>query len=100
MSSFQETGKVVFRKEFWSGDSRDGKFVNGEGYHYFKMTEDGLIIEALELYDADNGEEVVSDVPEMKKVHWIKDLGFKDFDTLDALEEDEFKRVKEILVKS
>ena len=96
----QPEGNIIFKKEFWSGDSRDGKFQNGEGFHYFKMTEDGLILEALEVYDSEEGVEVVSNVPEMSKVHWIKDLGFHDFDTLDGLEKSEFERVKEILVKS
>lgn len=95
-----ESGKFIYRREFWSGDSRDGKNQNGEGYHYFKMTEDGLIVEAIEIYDAEDGEEVVSNVPEMNKVHWIKDLGFKDFDTLDDLEKNEFERAREILTKS
>ena len=98
--NIEENQKLMFKKEFWSGDSRDGKCVNGEGYHYFKMTEDGLILEAMELYDSDDGEEVVSNVPEMNKVHWIKDLGFHDMDTLDALDESEFRRAKEILTKS
>jgi hypothetical protein len=92
----ENTESFIFKKEFWSGDSRDGKFLNGEGYHYFKMSDDGRILEAFEVYEADSGEEKVSVVPEMINVHWINDLGFHDFDTLDELEESEFDRIREI----
>ena len=99
MTSLTESSGFVFKKEFWSGDSRDGKFLNGEGYHYFKMSEDGKIVEAFEVYESDNGEEKVCVVPEMINVHWIKDLGFHDFATLDELNENEFDRVREISSK-
>ena len=55
-----EANKFIYKKEFWSGDSRDGKFLGGEGFHYFKMSAEGKIFEAFEVYDADNGDEVVS----------------------------------------
>ncbi len=84
----------IFTKEYWVGDSRDGVVVNGDGYHFFRMQPHGLIIEAFEMYETDDGEEVVTPLPEMQNVGWIKDLGFKDLEDLDAIEEREFDRIK------
>ena len=39
--------EILFAKEYWTGDSRDGTLVNGDGYHYYRMQLDGLILEAL-----------------------------------------------------
>jgi hypothetical protein len=92
--------KILFVKEYWTGDSRDGSLVNGDGYHYYRMLDSGRIIEAYELYERDDGTEVVSPLPEMHNVEWKKDLGFDDFDALDVIPELEFQRVKEITAQN
>lgn len=86
----------MFAKEYWTGDSRDGRLVNGDGYHYYRMHDDGLILEAYEFYETDDGIEVVSPLPEMQNVNWKKDLGFEDWDVLDFIDEGEFFRIKEL----
>ena len=59
----------IYRKELWSGQSKDGKLVDGEGFHYFKMTNEGLILEAFECYASLVGEKVISPLPEFEIVH-------------------------------
>ena len=86
-----------FAREYWSGDSRDGCVTNGDGYHYYRMTDDGAIQEAYEAYEKDDGTEVVSPLPEMLNVHWKTDLGFDDWDALEMISEDEFDRVRSMI---
>ena len=88
--------KVVFAKEYWTGDSRDGQLVNGDGYHYYELLPNGKILDAYEFYETDEGTEVVSPLPEMKNVNWIEDLGFSDLEVLDFISESEFTRIKEL----
>ncbi len=88
--------EILFAKEYWTGDSRDGKQVNSDGYHYYRMQHDGLILEAFEYYESDDGLECVSKLPEMLKVNWFNDLGFDDFEVLDSITESDFNRVKEL----
>ncbi len=87
---------ILFAREYWTGDSRDGNLVNGDGYHYYRMSKDGKIIEAFEFYESDDGVPVVSPLPEMKNVHWIDELGFEDMDSLDIIKEYDFLRIKNI----
>lgn len=94
MTTGQENN--IFSKEYWVGDSRDGIVVNGDGYHFFRMLEGGLILEAYEVYENEEGEEVVTPLPEMHNVSWIKDLGFKDMEELDMIEEKDFLRIKKL----
>tara|TARA_B100000902_G_C26945582_1_gene733212 strand:- start:51 stop:341 length:291 start_codon:yes stop_codon:yes gene_type:complete len=91
---------TVFAKEYWTGDSRDGQIVNGDGYHYYEMSKEGLIIDAYEFYERDDGTEVASPLPEMKNVSWTKDLGFEDWEVLDTIKKFEFDRVKELTRKN
>ncbi len=91
-----ESKTEKFRKEYWTGDSRDGRLVNGDGYHYYRMNEDGLILEAYEFYESEDGREVVSPLPEMRNIDWFKDLGFESFDILDEVKEFEFSLIKGI----
>lgn len=91
-------GEETFVKEYWTGDSRDGVLVNGDGYHYYRMTKAGHILEAYEYYETEDGREFVSPLPEMLHVHWIEDLGFEDFEALDTVKEFDFQRIKEISV--
>ncbi len=88
--------ECIFTKEYWTGDSRDGAVVNGDGYHYYRMSRDGVIFEAYEFYETDDGIEVASPLPEMLNIDWQKDLGFEDLDALDVIDETEFSRVKEL----
>jgi hypothetical protein len=85
----------MFVKDFWVGDSKDGSLVNGEGIHYYKMLPLGQIVEAYETYEKDDGEIVVTPLPEMHNVNWMGDLGFENFDALDQISEREFRRVSE-----
>lgn len=89
--------QFTYRKEYWNGDSRDGQLVNGDGYHYFKINLDGLIIEAFEIYETESGEKVASPMPEMKNVNWLEDLGFDDFDALDEIDESEYRQASKII---
>jgi hypothetical protein len=87
---------TMYAKEYWTGDSRDGRVVNGDGYHYYRMADEGLILEAYEFYETEDGMEVVSPLPEMHNVGWKKDLGFEDWDALDIIDEREFERIREL----
>ncbi len=91
-----EAENYIFTKEYWIGDSRDGVIVNGDGYHFFRMLSRGTILEAYEVYETDDGDEVVTPLPEMHNVSWIDDFGFKNLDDLDLIEEREFSRVKNL----
>lgn len=93
---FMEELDFIFKKEYWTGDSRDGALVDGDGYHFFKMLSHGLIVEAYEFYEHDDGTEVVTPLPEMQNVDWIKDLGFDDLDDLDSIPEKEFTYVRNL----
>ncbi len=88
--------ELLFAKEYWTGDSRDGALINGDGYHYYRMTKAGKILEAYECYELEDGRECANPLPEMLNVHWIEDLGFEDFEALDMIKEIEFSRIKDI----
>jgi hypothetical protein len=88
--------ELLFAREYWTGDSRDGTLVNGDGYHYYRMTKSGKILEAYECYELDDGRECANPLPEMLNVNWIEDLGFEDFEALDMIKESEFSRIKNI----
>ena len=88
--------EILFVREYWTGDSRDGVLVNGDGYHFFRMTKPGKIVEAYEFYELDDGRECVTPCPDMISVHWIDDLGYEDFEILDVVHELEFIRIKNI----
>ena len=92
--------EYIYTREYWSGDSRDGAIVNGDGYHYFRMRPGGKIVEAYELYENDDGTEVVTPLPEMQNIDWISDLGFDDLEALDDVKSSEFARIKELLENS
>lgn len=85
-----------YTREYWTGDSRDGILVNGDGYHFYRMTKSGRILEAYEFYEAEDGREFACPLPEMLNVHWLEDLGFEDFEALDSIKEYDFIRIKEI----
>jgi hypothetical protein len=87
---------VIFVREYWSGDSRDGSIVNGDGYHFFKMSSPSLILEAFELYETDDGTEVVTRLPEMENIDWVTDLGFANLDDLDVISERDYQKIKDL----
>lgn len=92
----KEDGEILFAREYWAGDSRDGSIVNGDGLHFFKMSGDSLIVEAYELYETEDGIEVVTRLPEMENVDWKSDLGFDDLEHLDWITERDYRQVKEL----
>lgn len=91
-----ETEEMVYAREYWTGDSRDGNLVNGDGYHYFRMLKSGKILEAFEFYELDDGSQVATYLPEMKDVNWIEDLGFDDLEVLDMITVHDFDLVKSL----
>jgi hypothetical protein len=91
-----EQEELLFAREYWTGASRDGVLEDGDGYHYYRMTKSGKILEAYECYELDDGRECAAPLPEMLNVHWIKDLGFEDFEALDMIKEGDFSRIKDI----
>ena len=91
-----EAEELVFAREYWTGASRDGVLEEGDGYHYYRMTKAGKILEAYECYELEDGRECAAPLPEMLNVHWIEDLGFEDFEALDMIKEIEFSRIKDI----
>ncbi len=95
MTEAAKAQEILFAKEYWTGDSRDGRLVNGDGYHYYQITSDGRILDAYEYYEKEDGSVVVSPLPEMKNIHWIEDMGFEDLEVLDFIKESEYLRVKE-----
>lgn len=88
--------ELLFAREYWTGASRDGVVEDGDGYHYYRMTKSGKILEAYECYELDDGRECAAPLPEMLNVHWINDLGFEDFEALDMIKEGDFSRIKDI----
>jgi hypothetical protein len=96
-SDTQKDKAPNFAREYWTGDSRDGRMVNGDGYHYYRLNPDGLITEAYEFYEHEDGTEVVSPLPEMQNINWYADLGFEDTEALDTVSENEFQRIKGLI---
>lgn len=85
-----------YAKEYWTGDSRDGKSLNIDGYNYFQISQLGDIINAFEVYQRDDGQVIVTPLPEMKGVNWKEDLGYEDFSNLDIIEYDEFEHITDL----
>lgn len=90
-----ESQEERFYKESWAGNSRDGELVGGEGWHYFRIKNGSLIVEAFELYLTDEGDDVVTILNDMVGVDWIRDFGFSNLEDLEEISEDEFLQVKE-----
>lgn len=92
--------KYKYLREYWTGDSRDGRLIDGDGYHFFKMSQSGDILEAYEYYQKDDGTEVVSPLPEMEKINWFKNLGFENLDILEEITATDFDKIKNIYSSS
>lgn len=84
----------LFKRDYWVGNSHDGMIISGSGYHYFRMCCDGLIVEAYEVYENDEGDKIVTPIPDWENVNWINGLGFEDLD--EALEDVDEKKFEEI----
>ncbi|MES2613806.1 MAG: hypothetical protein V4591_00150 [Bdellovibrionota bacterium] len=93
----RKSEEIWYCREGWNGDSRDGQFINGDGYHYFEMKGDGFIQKAYEYYETDDGEERVAIVPELVGINWFSFFGFEDEELLEAIAEHEFIYVEQLL---
>jgi hypothetical protein len=91
--------EIWYCREGWNGDSRDGQYTNGDGYHYFEMKGDGNIMSAFEYYETDDGEERVTLVPELIGINWFSFFGFEDEEILDSVPEHLYRRVEELAQK-
>jgi hypothetical protein len=85
-----------FCREYWTGDSKDGQYTNGDGYHYYEMQSNGDVLDAYEYYETDDGEEHVSHLPELIGVNWFQYFGFDDDELLEAVAEQEFEYVRNL----
>ncbi len=92
---------IWYAREYWSGDSKDGMYVNGDGYHYFEMRGKGNIQKAFEYYETDDGEEKVTDLSEFVGLNWFKTFGYEEdeSDVLEYIPEHEFNYVEGLLKK-
>ena len=88
---------IWFCREYWNGDSRDGQYLNGDGYHYFEMKGDGNVVKAYEFYETDEGEEHVNAVPELTGINWFEFFGFEDEELLEAVPEHEFHYIEGLI---
>lgn len=86
-------------REYWTGDSRDGQYCNGDGYHYFEMKGDGIIAKALEYYETDEGEEKTTELPELVGTNWFEFFGFEDDELLETVAEHEFDYIEQLIKK-
>jgi hypothetical protein len=89
-------GEVKFCREYWTGDSRDGQYTNGDGYHYFQMTQDGAVIDAYEYYETDDGEEHSARLGEFIGINWFDYFGFEDDELLEEVARHEFEMIKDL----
>ena len=106
MSSSQEPKRterkedeIWYCREYWTGDSRDGLYLNGDGYHYFQMRGNGVVQKAVEYYETDESEERSSEVPELIGINWFEFFGFEDEELLEIVPEHEFQYICEFILK-
>ena len=95
----RDAQEVWHCREYWSGDSRDGQYCNGDGYHYFEMKGDGIIMKAFEYYETDDGEEKTTELPELVGINWFQFFGFEDDELLETVPEHEFTYVEQLIKK-
>lgn len=96
MGEHEVNANLVYRREYWSGDSKDGQYTNGDGYHYYLMEEGGHVLEAFEYYETDDGEEHTLALPELVGVNWFQFFGFEDAELLEQVSRQEFEYVKSL----
>lgn len=85
-----------FCREYWTGDSKDGQYTNGDGYHYYKMRRNGDVLDAFEYYETDDGEEHAAHLPELIGVNWFSYFGFEDDELLENVAEQEYEYVRNL----
>lgn len=88
--------EIWYCREYWTGDSRDGKYLNGDGYHYFEMRGDGNVVRAYEYYESDEGEERAMPVPELVGTNWFEFFGFEDDELLETVTFREFLYIEQL----
>lgn len=93
----RKNDEVWYCRECWNGDSRDGQYMNGDGYHYFEMKGDGNVVKAFEFYETDDGEEHITLVPELIGINWYSFFGFEDDELLEIIPEHEFVYIEQQL---
>ncbi len=91
---------IRYCREWWNGNSRDGLFTNGDGYHYYEMDHDGTINKAFEYYENDEAEEFATPLTEFIGVNWFEIFGSNDKELLENIYEHEFNKVVDIAGKS
>jgi hypothetical protein len=95
----RSSDETWYCREYWNGDSRDGQYSNGDGYHYFEMRGDGVVQKAFEYYETDDGEERTTEVPELVGINWFDFFGFEDEELLESVPEHEFAYIESLLKK-
>jgi hypothetical protein len=93
----RKTDEIWYCREYWNGDSRDGQYLNGDGYHYFEMQGDGQVLKAYEYYETDDGEECTTLVSELVGINWFDFFGFEDEELLEEVPAHEFNDVEQLL---
>ena len=88
--------EIWYAREYWSGDSKDGIYTNGDGYHYFEMKGRGSILKAFEYYETDEGEEHVTVLNEFVGMNWFDTFGYQEDEdeVLETIPEHEFNYVE------
>ena len=101
MTKPREAGELWYAREYWSGDSRDGQYSNGDGYHYFELKGGGHVLRAFEYYETDDGEEHATELAELVGINWFSFFGFEEADELlETFPEHEFLHISELVKKS
>lgn len=95
----RDADQVWWCREYWCGDSRDGQYTSGDGYHYFEMKGDGTIVRALEYYETDDSEERTTELQELVGLNWFQFFGFEDEELLEQVSEHEFGYIEGLLKK-
>lgn len=98
MSDSETASKTRYCREYWSGDSKDGHYLNGDGYHYFEMKPSGVVLDAYEYYETDEGEERSTRLSEFIGINWFETFGFEDDEILEDVPLGEFEYVKNLCV--
>ena len=88
--------EVWWCREYWVGDSSDGQFLNGDGYHYFKMQGNGKVLSAVEYYETDDGLEKSNILHNLVGINWFEYFGFEDDELLEKVAAHEFEFIKQL----
>jgi len=107
LTPIQETKRIVhepmaiwYCKEYWMGDSRDGRCQNGDGFHFYEMQGDGFILKAFEYFETEDGEECSAPLSDFIGLNWFQFFGFEDDDLLEKIAPHQFYMVEELSVST